>query len=237
MKSVLFVRGFATALSTGVDIYLHIKTVVNKTHDFVYFDYDPSEALDVVYKRMCSVLESRKFDILMGHSLGGGLLAKYFKSNPSQVSKYEKIILLMPFMCKNIKADLLTQLFASPLFTFNPDFLLQKALLCSSSDLLEGGNLLNDDYSLVSFKQPSDLYTEPNSAVSNDISFIVNNPNMTIFYASEEKINIIDESVLQKIPKAQLKRVSGLHECWRSIRINADTSMDFFTQMSLVLEQ
>jgi hypothetical protein len=90
---------------------------------------------------------------------------------------------------------------------------------------------------LISFKQPFDLYTEPNSAVSNDVSFIVNNPNITVFYASEEKINIIDESVLQKIPKAQLKRVSGLHECWRSVRINLDIKVDFFAQLTSVLGQ
>jgi hypothetical protein len=237
MKSVLFVRGFATALSTGVDDYKHLKLVLQNTYEFEYFDYEPSESIGVVYKRLSSVIESRKFDILIAHSLGGGLLTKYFKSNPSQTFKYEKIILLMPFICKNIKADLLSTLFASPLFMFNPNLLVPKGFLCHSSDIFEGGNLLNDNYLLMSFKQPTELYTEPNSAVSNDVSFIVNSPNITVFYASEEKLNIIDEFVLQKIPKAQLKRVSGLHECWRSIRIDSDVNVNFFAQLTSVLEQ
>ena len=236
MKSILFVRGFATSLSSGMDDYLHLKLVLQNTYEFVYFDYDPSEVLDVVYKRMCSVIESRKFDILMGHSLGGGLVAKYIKSNPSQISKYEKIILLMPLICKNTSADLLSILFSSPIFILNPKMILTKGLIVQSSQICEGGNLLNGDYSLVSFKQPNDLYNEPNSVISNDVSFIANNPNITLFYASEEKINIIDESVLQKIPPDQLKRVSGLHECWRSVRINTNKKTDFFTQLNHVLD-
>jgi hypothetical protein len=237
MKSVLFVRGFATALSTGVDDYKHLKLVLQNTYEFEYFDYEPSESLGVVYKRLSSVLESRKFDILMGHSIGGGLLAKYFKSNPSQTSKYEKIILLMPLMCKNTSYDILSTILASALFMFNPNLLIPKGFLAPTSSVFEGGNLLNNDYSLISFKQPTELYTEPNSAVSNDVSFIVNSPNITVFYASEEKLNIIDEFVLQKIPKAQLKRVSGLHECWRSIRIDSDVNVDFFAQLTSVLGQ
>lgn len=236
MKSILFIRGFATPLSSGFDDYLHLKMIVNKTHDLVYFDYDPSEALDVVFNRMCSAIGSRKFDILMAHSLGAGLLTKYFKSNPYEIPKYEKIILLMPFICKNIKAELVSALFASPLFILNPKFFLPKALLCPASDLFDGGNLLNSNYSLISFKQPTDLYNEPNSIISNDVSWIVNNPNIMLFYASEEKINVIDESVLQKIPPAQLKRVSGLHECWCSIRINNDSNVDFFTQLNIAIE-
>jgi hypothetical protein len=231
MKSVLFIRGFATSLSSGSDDYLHLKMFLRNTYELVYFDYDPSEVLGVVYKRMRSVIKSRKFDILMSHSLGGGLLAKYLKSNPSQISRYEKIILLMPLICKNMTNDLLSH------FAFIKNMPFPKGLFIQSSSIFEGGNLLNDDYSLISFKQPFELYSEPNSAISNDVSFIVNNPNITLFYASEEKINIIDESVLRKIPPAQLKRVSGLHECWRSVRINSDTKTDFFTQLSRVLER
>jgi hypothetical protein len=226
MKSILFVRGFATPLSSGMDDYLYIKLFLSDSYDFVYFDYDSSEDPDALYLRMCSVIESRKFDILMGHSLGGGLLAKYCKENPLNIPKYEKIILLMPFLCKNIAFDLLT------LLSFVQHLLFPKGLFAPSSYIFEGGNIMNNDYSLISFKQPFVLYS---SSVSNDVSFIINNPNITVFYALDEKLNIIDEAVLQQIPISQLKRVQGLHECWRSIRINNDPNTDFFAQLRRVL--
>ena len=229
MKSILFVRGFATPLSSGMDDYLQLKLFLSGSRDFVYFDYDPSEAPDALYARMCSVIEARKFDVLMGHSLGGGLLAKYCKLNPLEVPRYESIILLMPFLCKNIAFDLFT------LLSFAQNMLFPKALFAPLSKIAEGGNILNDDYSLISFKQPFVLYSEPDSAVSNDVSFIINNPNIIVFYASDEKLNVIDETVLQKIPPAQLKRVQGLHECWRSLRINSDPTTDFFTQLVCIL--
>lgn len=234
-KSILFVRGFATPLKSGLDDYIYIKTLLQMNYEFVYFDYDPSELMDVVYKRLSSVIEGRDFDILMGHSLGGGLLAKYLKLNPLAIGDYEKIILLMPFMCKNSLYDLAVPTLTLQL-AFNPSLIFPKALFVPSSSLFEGGNLMNSDYNQISFRQPYDLYTEKNTTVTNDVSFIIDNPNITIFYASYEMLNIIDESVLKKIPSAQLKRVAGLHECWRSTNINADLATDFTTQLGAVLQ-
>jgi hypothetical protein len=233
-KSILFVRGFATPLKSGLDDYLYIKTLLKINFRFVYFDYEPSELMDTVYKNLSSVIENGDFDILIGHSLGGGLLAKYLKLNPTAAGDYEKIILLMPFMCKNALYDLAVPALTLQL-AFNPALIFPKALFVPSSYLFEGGNLLNSDYNQISFRQPYDLYTEKNTTVTNDVSFIVDNPNITVFYASYEMLNIIDESVLTKIPPAQLKRVAGLHECWRSTNINTDLATDFTTQLSLVL--
>jgi hypothetical protein len=140
----------------------------------------------------------------------------------------------MPFMCKNALYDLAVPALTLQL-AFNPALIFPKALFVPSSYLFEGGNLLNSDYNQISFRQPYDLYTEKNTTVTNDVSFIVDNPNITVFYASYEMLNIIDESVLTKIPPAQLKRVAGLHECWRSTNINTDLATDFTTQLGLVL--
>ena len=229
MKSILFVRGFSTPLSSGKDDYLCIKLLLQNTYDFMYFDYDPSEEPDLVYRRLCAVLELHKFDILISHSLGGTLLAKYFKANPSKIPDYDKIVLLMPALCRNVLWDLSTKL---AIAEYIP---LPKALFAPMSSIIENGNILNNDYSLVSFRQPLIFYTEPNSAISNDVSFIINNPNIIVFYANDEKLNMIDDSVLAQIPTDQLKRVYGLHECWRSVRIDHAETVDFFAQLRLVL--
>lgn len=234
-QKILFVRGFATALSSGIDDYIGIKTVLEQHYDFTYFDYEPSEALDVVYKRMYKIINSMNPDILIAHSLGGGLVTKYIKSNTETINKDMKIILLMPLLCKSAFIDIMIQIL-SPSLLLNPQLLLPKPLLLNPMDIYEGGNILNCDISLISFKQVYDIFTEPNSIVTNDLSFISNNPKIKLFYASNEKINIIDESILQKIPTKQLKRVLGLHECWRSITINNNRKTDFFSQLLECLE-
>jgi hypothetical protein len=233
-KSILFVRGFATQLSSGIDDYMYIKVLLEREYKFTYFDYEPSEDLDVVYNRLLNALQSVNMhpDIIIAHSLGGGLIAKYIKTMPKTViDGHEKIILLMPLICKNIIND-----FASN-FQFIPNILIPKSLFLPASYLFDVGNLLNNDNSLISFKQPFVLYNDPSYAISNDVSFIKNNKNVTLFYASDEKLNMIDESVLSTIPKKQLKRVSGLHNCWRSIQVNKTLETDFFTQFINVLDE
>ena len=93
-QRILFVRGFATSLSTGTDDYLGIKTLLERHYDFTYFDYEPSEALGVVYKRMCSNIDSVNPDILIGHSLGGGLVAKYVRYHTETINKGVKMAMV-----------------------------------------------------------------------------------------------------------------------------------------------
>mgnify|MGYP001016876025 CR=1 FL=1 len=57
-KSILFVRGFATQLSSGIDDYMYIKVLLEREYKFTYFDYEPSEDLDVVYNRLLNALQS-----------------------------------------------------------------------------------------------------------------------------------------------------------------------------------
>lgn len=224
---ILFVRGFATALSTGIDTYLGIKIVLEQHYDFIYFDYEPWETLDEVQKRLFKIIHTVKPDILIGHSLGGGLVAKYIKSHTETINKDMKIILLMPLLCKTAFSELMMKILSHSL-SFNPKLLLPKSLIMNPMDIYEGGNILNRDFSIISFRQLYDIATEQ---LTNDLSFISDNPKIKLLYASNENINIIDESVLKQIPTNQLKRVNGLHEPWRSIKINTNKTTDFFSQL------
>jgi hypothetical protein len=89
---------------------------------------------------------------------------------------------------------------------------------------------LNDDYTLLPMSQILDIYNDP-LVFSDDYTFISKNPNVFLFYASLEKFNTITEPVLSSLPPTQLKRVVGLHECFRSINVNCD----FFEKLDEVL--
>lgn len=82
MKSIVFVRGFDTALSTE---YLQLDVLLSNTYNFIYFTYGPNEELLDVYQGLLDTIDTIKPDILIGHNVGGGLLVKYVKSK-----KYKK---------------------------------------------------------------------------------------------------------------------------------------------------
>lgn len=221
-KSILFVRGFDTV---GSDKYLYLKLLSEKSCEFTYFDYEPNEDLKDVYARFLNIIETSKFDLFIGHSLGGGLLVKYIKS---MLYKNEKIILLMPFICSNPKLDLVSNLFTFHKI-FDPKLVFPKSIYSPLFYILEGSVVFNSDFSLVSFKQLYDMYTDPDIQSNDVLSFLDKNTNVTIFYADDEQLNIIDETVLKQIPKSRLIRVKGFRECWRS---SNDPDTDFFTRLN-----
>ena len=224
-KSILFVRGFDSAISAGSDEYLYLKILLEKTYEFTYFDYEPNEDLQDVYSRFLNMIDKNKFDVFIGHSLGGGLLVKYIKST---LYKNEKIILLMPFICRYLNLDL-----ASNLFTFHkmfdPKLVFPKSIYNPLFYILKGSVVFNGDFSLVSFKQLYDMYMDPEIQSNNVFKFMNDNTNVTIFYAEDEHLNIIDETALQQIPKGRLIRVKGFHECWRS---SEDPDTDLFARLN-----
>ncbi len=240
VTQILFVRDFATDISTGVDDYLHLKLFIEGINDNKYinqrspvrykvvpFNYGPNDDIKKVYERLCQ--NALSYDILIGHGLGGGLLAKY--RNENVVNK--KVILLMPLLFRNEKYNLINQFFELHLL-LNPMLLFPKGLFIPAQYVFEGGNICNSDYSLISFKQQYDFYKDLKTENSEYLSFFECNENVTIFYAKDEQLSTIDETTLSKIPKTKLIRVEGLHECWRSINVN---NIDFFTNLERVIKE
>lgn len=201
-----------------------MKLLLNKTYEFTYFDYEPNEDLQAVYARFVNIIEISKFDVFMGHGLGGGLLVKYIKS---ALYKNEKIILLMPFICSNPKLDI-TSKFLQFHQIFDPKLVFPKSIYSPLFYFLEGSLVLNGDFSLVSYKQPYDMYMDPDIQSNDVCKFMNDNKNVTIFYAEDERLNIIDETILQQIPKGRLIRVKGFHECLRS---SSDIDADLFKRL------
>ncbi len=92
----------------------------------------------------------------------------------------------------------------------NPTLVFPKTLFIPAQYLFEGGNILNSDYSPISFKQHYDFYKDLKIENSEYLSFFECNDNVTIFYANDEQLSIIDENTLGKIPNKKLIRVEGL---------------------------
>jgi len=245
---ILFVRGFATELTLGtsgkpigVDDYLYLKLFLETIHHDLnpnnapcvkykvdYFNYGPKRDINKVYQDLCQQVNA--YDILIGHSLGGGLLAKYRKDN----AKNKKIILLMPLLFRNDSFNLISQFLLGPSLALNTDLMFPKALFSPAQYVFEGGNLLNSDFSMISFKQPYDFYKEFDDRLKLEyLELFKCNGNLTMFYANGELLNTIDEDTLKQIETTgNLIRVEGLHECWRSINVNTN---DFFTKLEKVL--
>jgi len=173
-KTILFVHGFDTVSSKE---YLLLDLLLSKTYIFTYFAYGPNEDLLDVYQRLLDTIDTNKPDILIGHNVGGGLLVKYVKS---EKYKNEKTLLLMPFLCRNPNLDLASE-FLKLYQIFDPKLVFSK------------------DCSMVSFKQPYDMYMDNDIQLNDVFAFMKYNPNVTIFYAEDERMNIIDETTLQRI--------------------------------------
>lgn len=241
---ILFVRGFATDISTGVDDYLHLKLFIEGIRDtrnintkpagrykVVYFNYGLGEDINEVYRRLCD--NAVAYDILIGHSLGGGLLAKYRNQEPV----HKNIILLMPLLFRNDSFNLICKFFFDPQLALNPRLMFPKALFAPAQYVFGGGNILNSDYSMISYRQPYDFYKElkEKNSESDNLEFFRCNANVTMFYAKGELLNTIDEDSLKEIEKnGKLIRVEGLHECWRSINVN---TIDFYTKLEETIKK
>lgn len=241
---ILFVRGFANDISTGIDDYLHLKLFIEGIRDtgnistkpagiyrVEYFNYGLDEDINEVYKRLCK--NAAKYEILIGHSLGGGLLAKY--RNDNLVNK--NIILLMPLLFRNDSFNLIQRFFFEPQIALNPMLMFPKALFAPAQYIFEGGNILNSDFSTISYRQPYDFYKEfqEKNSESAYLEFFKCNANVTMFYAKGELLNTIDEVILTEIETTgKLIRVEGLRECWRSIDVN---TIDFYTKLEEAIKK
>ena len=245
VTKILLVRGFATKLTydarndlIGADDYLHLKLFIEGIRNdkagrykVTYFDYGPIDDLTSVYDRLCNI--APKYDILIGHSLGGGLLAKY--RNQNKVPK--KVILLMPILFRNDTFNLINQFLFGPSLALNPRLVFLKALFAPAQYIFEGGNILNSDFSMISYRQPYDFYKEfkEKNSESDYLEFFKCNENVTMFYAKGELLNTIDEVILTEIETTgKLIRVEGLHECWRSIDVN---TIDFYTKLEEAIKK
>ena len=219
---ILFVRGYNTNLESGVDEYIYIKLFFeNNNLKFDYFNYSPNENINDVYKRLCDVIKNNNYNTLIGHSMGGGLLMKYIDEH--NVKKFHKIILLMPLIYKQFLNNLISKI------PFVQYLYLIKAFFIPANNIYNKGNILNDSYNFISLQQPVLMYKDIMLSNKKIIKNLNKNTNCVLFYAQDEKLNNINQTILDKIKNKVY--VNGKHECFNEF----ENTYEFFKKFKKYL--
>jgi len=214
-RNILFVRGFNMKLTETFDGYASIKNVYPHMK---YFDYSPDEDILTVYKRLEREIKKDKYTHLIGHSIGGGLLMRYMYDH--KVCQDVKIILLMPLVYKTP----INQIIASIPFASN--IYLPKVLSIPNSNLYDQGSFVGDTFKLIPFSQVVTMYNNIMLEHEQFVNKLNTCPNCTLFYASNDVLCPIPDSILSQIKN--IERIDGLHECFNSV----GTSRPFFEKLA-----
>ena len=214
---LLFIRGHNTNLTDSYDKYHNFLTFFESYNvNVTYINYMLDDDICEVYKSVCNMIRKNKYDYIVGHSMGGCLLMRYIFEH--DVSKFTKIILLMPLIYKEPTIDLLCNI------PFIDKLHFPKPIIYPENSLYDEGNILNDRdiWKKIPLGQIVDCYDKLLLSNSNIITTLNKTPNCWLFYATDEKFTTINNSVLLKINNRQI--VKGKHECFNEI----ENSQSFF---------
>jgi hypothetical protein len=230
MKRLLFVRGFDSSNDLINDQYKPIYLFFKRTkYKLVYFGYHTSEPLSSVYEKLYNIIRHGNFRVLMGHSLGSALVAKYVRDNP--INSYDHIILTMPFISATSTINTLLKC------TFAYNIKIAKALIIPNprnngikTSLFSKfiSVLANDSFELINIHQlfdaKQDLFLNDEQIIS-----LFDLPNIKLIYSDHDSLVHIDAEVLDKINNKYI--VSGGHECYNYISY----SNQFFDALSKII--
>lgn len=219
-QNALFVKGHNTF---GRDNYKEIEEFMNERKIRVtYIDYSLEEDILQVYNRMCKKIKRKKFDYLIGHSMGGCLLYHYISKHPNTIHKFKQCILLMPLVSKDTIINIITKIPGIDKIS------LPKPLIYPKNNLYNGGNIWNETEltKLIPVKQICECY----QLLDDNFQNILNqHPNCVLFYASEEKFATISPNLLGQLDNWRI--VDGKHECYK----DPEKASSFFKALLLYL--
>jgi pimeloyl-ACP methyl ester carboxylesterase len=101
VRKVLFVCGFnPQSLCSWNTHYDAVRAFFDTKPDLVveYFSYTWSECAESVYARLSSALASDKHDVIVAHSMGCTLVARYFTRHEDKLAGYQNVVLCMPLI-------------------------------------------------------------------------------------------------------------------------------------------
>ncbi len=225
MTKILLVSGFNThpeEQPDNLDIYdCFIQHFKYSKYKITIFRYKREDPLDMVYTHLYERLSTNEHKVIIGHSLGCGLLMKYL----SEHKEKRKVILLMPF----ISVPKLKQIVFSYL-SFSPVALrLPKFLAIPNSSLFESGNIMNDTAIMLDLSQIT--YAANNLFLTHDeiVNIFEKTSDIIMMYANDETVSPIECSLLDRIEKKIY--VKGKHASF----IDPYTSNYFFEEFAKLL--
>ena len=222
-KKLLFVRGFQLSNDSVYDEYKQIEVFFrNSKYKLEYFKYTTEEPLDKVYDRLHQTIKNGDFSILMGHSMGGALLSKFCREN--DMDKFEKIVLLMPFISTNSILNNLLKL------DFVQNYKFPKALILpqphiSGIDVNPFSFIIsviaNDSFGLISIHQV--FYAKQNLLLTEKQIIKLFKKNIHLIHSLTDSLVSFEPDVLSKIKNKYL--VDGGHLSFSSKKYD-DTFFD-----------
>lgn len=228
MVNVLFVSGFNSCLEEceNVDIYAAFKLYFMFSNDRLeFFQYKTFESLDEVYQRLKTILDTKRHDLLVTHSMGSCLLLKYIHETGDR----RKTIMCMPFIQTSPLFKLITRI---PLAKY---MYLPKFIIVPNHNLFEGGNWFNDDVRLTPMYQPVTAVNEFFMSDDTIVHLIQSHKHIKIIYADDEQISPISKDLLDRIHK-HVVYVIGKHVSFASVICMTDF-FETFTRTRELLSQ
>ena len=159
---------------------------------------------------MCERLETKQHTIIIGHSLGCGLLMKYL----SEHDEDRNVILLMPF----ISVPKWKQTAFSYLTIIPFPLRLPKCIAIPNSSLFEGGNVMNDTAEILNLSQITYAITNIFLSEYEIVYIFETRQNINMLYADDETVSPIECCLLDKITKK--KYVKGKHAAFTDPYMN-----------------
>jgi hypothetical protein len=199
---VLFVQGHNTQ---GSDTYRNFKTFfLGCDATVTYLDYSLTDDIVAIYKSMCDLIKINKFDYILAHSMGGCFVSRYIAEH--DVSKFTKIILMMPLICKKPLLNLICKI---PMIE---QVVLPKTIIYPARSLNSNSSFVTDvdAFKRIPLKQITDCYNK--FLTSDETTSRQFNRNCVLIYAKEENFTNINESMLNAIKNKRI--VPGRHECF-----------------------
>jgi hypothetical protein len=197
MKEILFVSGFNThpdEQPDNLDIYeSFVQHFKYSKYKITFFRYKREDPLDMVYTHLCERLATNEHKIIMGHSLGGGLLTKYL----SEHEETRKVILLMPFITVPKWKQIVVSYFNLTPFALR----LPKCIVVPNSSLFEGGNIINDHATMLDLSQVSYAINHLFLIDDDIVNVFQKTSDVIMIYADDETVSPIDSALLDRIEK------------------------------------
>jgi pimeloyl-ACP methyl ester carboxylesterase len=230
MRKVIFVCGFnPQSLCAWNTHYDSVRAFFEGKPDLSvdYFTYTWSECAESVYARLSSALARDKYDVIVAHSMGCTLVARYFTRHTDKLGNYQKVVMCMPLITSdNALHAILARV---PLVGFVPTLtmLALPSAALYADGLCEGESALGIPRVFCG-QQVAHAYRKWIPKLD---LHMLGKENVHVVYATEDTVCPMSAGALARA--LNLRRVVGKHEAFNSRR----SSRAFFAELTAAIAE
>jgi hypothetical protein len=214
MSNALFVCGFNTHPDEhgGINMYVAMEIYFKFSNTkLTFFRYKTTDDLRETYRQLAAILDTKEHDLIITHSMGSCLCLKYI----ADTNDTRNIVMCMPFISTSRAIRLATHI---PLIEH---LYVPKCCLIPNHTLYDGGNILNDDISLVRCQNIYFAITDFFLDEPDLVRVINGHKKMRIIYAESELVSPIAPDILTQI-RGKVAFSKGKHVSFANIVCMSD---------------